>query len=163
MNRTLAYCLIAIFSIFIGTQITEGCLLVPYWKTLGTTEFYEYYSQWGPIIGRFFTLLTVFAALIPISISTYCFSMKSNALRYALISTFFAILFVVLFYIYFKDTNQKFYDATFNMEQLRSELKIWEYWHWARVLLEFLSLTFLILTFNILTGRGDKSALNEIA
>lgn len=153
MNRILGFFFITVFSIFFGSQITEGCLLVPYWKSLSTTEFYEYYSQFGLIIGRFYTILTVIAALIPICISIYCFYKKSQALRYSLISSFFTILCIALFYIYFKDTNQQFFDANFNASQLKSELEIWSYWHWVRVILEFLALIFLILTFNILTKK----------
>ena len=153
MNRILGFFFITLFSIFLGSQITEGCLLVPYWKTLATTEFHEYYSEFGLIIGKFFTTLTVIAALIPIGISFYCFLKKSEALTYALISSFFTLLGIALFYMYFKDTNQQFFDANFNASQLKSELEIWGYWHWVRVILEFLALIFLILTFNILTKK----------
>ncbi len=155
MNRILGFFFITLFSIFLGSQITEGCLLVPYWKTLSTTEFYEYYSQFGLIIGRFFTALTILAALIPIGISIYCFQKKSGALTYALISSFFTFLGIALFYMYFKDTNQQFFDANFNASQLKYELNIWGYWHWIRVILEFIALIFLMLTFNILTKKKD--------
>ncbi|MEE9364497.1 MAG: hypothetical protein V3U92_18000 [Cellulophaga sp.] len=153
MNRILGYFFIAVFSIFFGSQITEGCLLVPYWKTLSTAEFHEYYSQFGLIIGRFYTILTIIAALIPICISIYCFYKKSRALTFSLISTFFTFSCIALFYIYFKDTNQQFSDANFNASQLKSELEIWEYWHWGRVILEFLALIFLILSSNILAKK----------
>lgn len=157
MNRILCFFLIAIFSIFLGSQITEGYLLVPYWKTLSRTEFYEYYTKFGPTIGNFFTFLTIIAALIPLSISIYCITNKSRALKYSIVSTFFAFLFIALFYVYFKDTNQQFYEADFNSNQLKSVLKTWGHWHWLRVLFEFLSLTFLILALNILIQKkGSK-------
>jgi len=153
MNRILGFFFSAVFSIFLGSQITEGCLLVPYWKTLSATEFYEYYSQFGSIIGRFYTTLTVIAALIPICSSIYCFYKRSRALTYALISSFFTFLGIALFYMYFKDVNQQFFDANFNASQLKSELEIWGNWHWMRVILECIALIFLLLTFNILTNK----------
>lgn len=153
MNRILGFLFITVFSIFFGSQITEGYLLVPYWKTLSTSEFYHYYSQFGLIIGRFYTILTIIAVLIPLGINIYCFYKKSRALTYSLISSFFTFSCIVLFYIYFKETNQHFFDATFNASQLKSELKIWEYLHWGRVTLEFLALISLILTLNILTKK----------
>ena len=153
MNRTLAFTSIAIFSIFLGSQITEGFLLVPYWKTLSKTAFYEYYSKFGPIIGRFYTILTVIAVLIPLSISIHCFSKKSRALKYSVVSSFFAFLIITIFYIYFKDTNQKLYEATFDANRLKPVLETWEYMHWVRVLLEVLSLVFLILSINILSNK----------
>lgn len=153
MNRILAFFLVAIFSLFLGSQITEGCLLLPYWKTLSTTEFYEYYAQHGERIGRFYTILTVIAALIPLGTSIYCFFKKKQALRNSLISLFFTFSFIAVFYIYAKDANQQFYDASFSDAQLISELVIWGYWHWSRVFLEFLALVFLILTFYTLDKK----------
>ncbi len=156
MNRILLLFSIAIFSIFLGSQIAEGCLLVPYWKSLSATEFYTYYSKFGPAIGKFFTILTITAVLIPIAVSIYCYSNKSSALKYSLASTFFAVLIIVLFYVYFKDMNQQFYDSAFNSQQLKAELISWGNWHWLRVIFEFLSLIFLILALNILLQRRSS-------
>jgi hypothetical protein len=153
MNRILGFFLITIFSIFFGSQITEGFLLVPYWKSLSTVEFYKYYSEFGLKIGRFYTILTIIAAVIPTSISIYCFYKKSRALTYSLLSTFLTFSCIALFYIYFKGVNQQFIDGGFNPSQLKIELETWGHWHWFRVFLEFLALIFLILTFNILTKK----------
>tara|TARA_R110002073_G_scaffold139232_3_gene289470 strand:- start:23016 stop:23495 length:480 start_codon:yes stop_codon:yes gene_type:complete len=155
MNRILIFLSIAVYSIFIGSQITEGYLLVPYWKTLSITEFHEYYSKFGPTINKFYTVLTILATLIPISIGIYCFSNKFHALKYSIVSSFFALLVIVLFYIYFKDTNQQFYVTVFNTNQLKSVLETWGYWHWLRVLFEFLSLIFLILALNNLSQKKN--------
>lgn len=40
MRNQLNYFLIAVFSIFLGSQITEAVLLVPYWQSLSADEFY---------------------------------------------------------------------------------------------------------------------------
>ena len=149
MSRILLFFLIAIFSIFLGSQITEGCLLVPYWKTLSSAEFYEYYATFGPAIGKFYKMLTIIAALIPVIFSIYCFIKKSPALKYSIVSSLFAILFIALFYVYFKDTNQQFYQASLSSDQLKAVLITWGNWHWLRVFFESLSLTFLILAFNV--------------
>lgn len=156
MKRILLFVSVSIFSIFLGSQITEGFLLVPYWKTLSSAAFYEYYSTFGPQIGRFYTVLTIVAGLIPICISMYCFFNKSPAIKYSLVSTVFAFLFIALFYVYFKDANQQFYEMTLNANQLKSELNTWENWHWLRVLIEMLSLIFLILSFNILSRKENS-------
>ena len=146
MKQFLLFFSVTIFSIFIGSQITEGVLLVPYWQSLSSINFYSYYSEFGPLIGQFYTVLTIIAALIPIVLSIYCKSINSNALKFALISSFFAILFVSSFYVYFKDTNELFYQAALNDVELKNELVIWSYWHWGRIIIECLSLVFLILT-----------------
>ncbi|MEM9887811.1 MAG: hypothetical protein AAF849_18090 [Bacteroidota bacterium] len=150
MNRTLAFTFVAVFSIFLGSQITEGCLFVPYWQRLSKTAFYEYYSIFGPAINNFYTSLTIVAVLIPVCSSIYCYYKKSPALKYALVSTFFACSVIIIFYLYFKDVNQQFYAAAFDTNQLKSVLSDWERWHWLRVVLELGALIFLIMTQHVL-------------
>jgi len=156
MRRFLLFLSVAIFSIFVGSQITEGVLLVPYWQSLSVDDFYSYYGEFGPSIGQFYTVLTIIAFLIPISISIYCKSINSNALKFALISTLFAILFLSSFYLYFKDANDLFYQAALNETDLKNELVIWSYWHWGRIIVECLSLFFLILALSKIQ-KGDKN------
>lgn len=144
MKQFVLFLLVSIFAIFIGSQITEGALLVPYWQSLSSSDFYAYYNEFGPSIGKFYTVLTIVAALIPVGISIYCMTINSNALKFALTSSCFAILFVSSFYIYFKDTNALFYQAAFSEVALKKELVIWSYWHWGRIIIECVSLSFLI-------------------
>lgn len=147
MKSQYSHYLVAIFAVFLGSQITEGVLLVPYWQSLSASEFYAFYQNFGPSIGRFYTFLTIIAALVPIVIMISCFLKKSKAFPYALASTIFAVLFLVCFYIYFKGINELFYQSAFSEEALKMELIRWNKWHWGRIGLEFLSLLFLILTF----------------
>ena len=147
MKLQSSYLLVAIFSIFLGSQITEGIILVPYWQSLSAQEFYNYYQEFGPLLGQFYTPLTIIAALIPIILSIVCFIKKSSALPYFLVSTCFSLMFIACFYLYFKGANELFYQAAFQEENLRQELIIWSKWHWTRVGLEFLALLFLIFAF----------------
>lgn len=146
MKQSLLYFSIVFFAIFVGSQITEGVLLVPYWKSLSANEFYAYYQQFGPLIGQYYTILTIIAALIPISISLYCKRAHPKALSSAVVSSIFAILFIVCFYVYFKGANELFYQAALSDIELRNELVSWTYWHWGRVILELVSLLFLVIT-----------------
>ncbi len=156
MNQLLKFSLVAIFSIFIGAQITEGVLLVPYWQSLSANEFHAYYDEFGPSIGMFFTILTIVAALIPILLSIYCKLIKSRAVGFAFASSLFAILFVASFYLYFKGANQQFLQSTFTESELKNELLIWRNWHWGRVVAEVISLLFLMLALDKMEKqKGD--------
>ncbi len=155
MNRTLNFFLISIFSIFLGSQITEGFLLVPHWQSLSAVQFYDYYARFGPAINQFYTFLTLTAVLIPIGVALYSIVKKSRALTFSCLSTLFAILILALFYVYFKDVNLQFYESTFDEKELKSVLKTWENYHWLRVLFESLSLLFLVLTTNILSQESN--------
>ncbi len=139
------YFLVAVFAIFLGSQITEAVLLVPYWQSLSAADFYIYYHAFGPTIGRFYTILTIIAAVIPIALSVYMVRTKAPGSRLAIISAVLAVLFVACFYVYFKGTNELFYQSAFSANELKSELITWSQWHWGRVGLECFSLLFLIL------------------
>lgn len=143
-QQGIMYLAVSIFAIFIGSQITEGAILVPYWKSLSAEQFYGYYQEFGPSIGQFYTILTIVAALIPLAFSIYSKAINSSAFKYALISTFFALLCIGCFYVYFKGTNELFYQAALDDMALKNELINWNYWHWSRVFIECLSLLFLI-------------------
>ena len=145
IKEYLLFFSVAVFSIFIGSQITEGALLLPYWQSLTADNFYAYYNEFGPSIGKFYTVLTIIAALIPVATSIYCKINNDKALKVTFLSSFFALLFVASFYIYFKGTNELFYQAALSDHELKNELVIWGYWHWGRIVIECLSLVFLII------------------
>ncbi len=155
------YYLVAIFAIFLGSQITEGVLLVPYWQSLSAVDFYAYYGEFGHGIGRFYTILTIIAALISVSLVITNFVKKSPALWLSLISSLFAVLFVACFYMYFKGTNELFFEAALNEESLRQELITWSKWHWSRIGLEFLSLVFLIAAFQKNNSSHQKKVIDR--
>jgi len=48
VKNQINYCFIAFFSIFLGSQITEAIILVPYWQSLSTPDFYSYYQGFEP-------------------------------------------------------------------------------------------------------------------
>lgn len=146
MNKFLAYLLVNIFSVFVGSQITEGVILVPYWQSLSAPEFYAFYNEFGPGIGRYYTILTIIAALIPLGLTIYFRVTKSEAFKFTLVSTLLAALFIAAFYVYFKGANDSFFRSTLSEDELINELVIWSKWHWGRVVLEIGSLIFLILS-----------------
>lgn len=163
-NRQMALIAgVSIFAIFVGSQITEGALLVPYWQSLSPTAFYDYYNEFGPSIGQFYTVLTIIAALIPIIIAVYSKIIMSKAFKFAVISSILAMLCIVAFYVYFKGTNQLFYDAALAQQELSREIVIWKYWHWGRVFIECSSLFFLIIAVtNIDQGEQERERDKEL-
>lgn len=153
MNRIIYFLSIAIYAVFLGSQITEGCLLIPFWKTLSTSEFYEYYAQNGPTIAKFYSILTVIASMIPLSICLYCSFVRSRALKFAILSTVFSLVVIALFYGYFKDVNIQFYTSAYSAIELKTVLKTWGYWHWSRVIFIMISLIMLELCFDVLMNE----------
>ncbi|MBO0343490.1 DUF1772 domain-containing protein [Flagellimonas profundi] len=159
MNRTLKYFSMVTVSVFLGGQITEGLFLVPHWKGLAPEQFYLYYAKFGPSIGYFYTGLTLAATLVPLLYSVKAFYHKDLHLPYFVLSTFFMLTVIVLFFIFFKSTNQHFYAADLNAATLKLTLETWEIWHWIRILLEMISLILLLYGLNTFEPCGLKSNL----
>lgn len=136
MESLLLYSSSGILGIFLGAQLAEAKLLVPYWQSLPAPAFFSYYKKFGPSIKKFFTPLTIAATLLPIVAAVYTFSIHSAARSFALSTAILAILFFSSFFLYFKKANQHFTDADLSEDQLKTELNKWKKWHRARVLIE---------------------------
>ena len=147
LKLSISYFSLAIFGIFLGSQITEGVILVPYWQSLSSEAFYAYYQAFGPLLGAFYTPLTIIAAIIPIIFLVLSYIKKSPAVPYFLTSTILSILFILCFFLYFKGANELFYQGALNPVKLKQELITWSTWHWGRIGLELLALVFLIMGF----------------
>lgn len=70
-----------------------------------------------------------------------------------MLSALFMVMVIVLFFIFFKNTNQQFYAADLDATALKSTLENWEFWHWIRILFEMVSLVFLLFGFNIVEAQ----------
>ena len=103
MKPVLQYFFVAVFAIFIGSQITEGVLLLPYWKSLTAIEFYTFYNNFGHTIGGFYTVLTIIAVIIPLFVAFYYKIKKQKGYSFAFISAVFALLFLASFLCHFAD------------------------------------------------------------
>ncbi len=62
-----------ILGIFLGAQIAEGVLFVPYWKALPPKDFFELHQTFGKKIHQFFAPLTIVATLVPLLTVAYGF------------------------------------------------------------------------------------------
>jgi len=148
VRSTLQVFGIIFYAVFVGSQITEGLLLVPYWQSLSAQAFYDYYQYFGPQIGKFYTILTVIASLFPITLALYTVFQRQIGNIFTLLSGAFALLVIVSFYVYFKSANELFYARAFDEKALEIELIKWSYWHWGRVVMEVLALGFLVVASN---------------
>ncbi len=131
--------LLAVFStgilgIFLGAQIAEAVLFVPYWKFLSAKEFFELHKVFGKKIYRFFA-----PTLIPLlTVAFGLYTNRYNGLAIVLMGIF-TLLFFSTYPLYFKNANQKFADASISHNDLPAELNKWGNWHWLRIVFEFIA------------------------
>ncbi|CAM1366904.1 hypothetical protein [Tenacibaculum xiamenense] len=122
--------------IFLGTQLTEAILMVPYWKSLTPNEFFQLHKTYGKKIYRFFAPITIIATVIPLITSILIIKSSNNFQWTALFMGTSTIAFFTTYFLYFKNANKSFADRSISDIQLPNSLKNWEHWHWARILFE---------------------------
>jgi len=136
---------VGVLGIFVGAQITEGVLFVPYWKSLSSKDFFELHKRFGQKIYQFFAPLTIIATIVPITTAIYAMSIDAEGKHWALLSGVFTLSFFSTYYLYFKSANKKFAEASISEEELPAELVRWGKWHWGRIYLQLIALAFALV------------------
>jgi hypothetical protein len=121
---------------FLGTQVAEAALIVPYWKELSPDDFFVFYKAYGKKLHQFYAPLTIAATILPIATFIHSLFGKSKADLLTWLMTVFAVLFFATFFLYFKEANISFTERTISNEALAQELIKWGMWHWGRVVCE---------------------------
>jgi Domain of unknown function (DUF1772) len=132
--------------IFAGAMLTEGCVLVPYWRSLKPVEFFAWYAANGQRLLGFFGPLTSLTALLSI-VSALVSLWQGHPGRWpALLAAALMVAVVSTFYLYFQKANASFTAASLSFDEVGAELTRWATWHWWRTGLSFAALAVAMLS-----------------
>ena len=123
-----------------GSLLTEGMVLVPFWRSLPMDKFYELHSSAGPKLFRYFAPLTTLAVIASIVHAV------TNWASGSWIAASLCCLTLASFFIFFRAVNNKLSANTYNEVDLSKVLGKWAIWHHARTVLmlaAFVALSFL--------------------
>ena len=117
-----------------GALLTEGCILVPYWRKMTPDDFFRLHGSIGPNLFHYFAPLTTVAVLLSVILgaSDIVANSANSAIR---ASTLLCVMALAVFFLYFKKANQKFADHAIPDSALAIELRRWAAWHWFRTAL----------------------------
>jgi hypothetical protein len=116
-----------------GALLTEGFVLVPYWRELPPEAFFDWYAANGDRLFDFFGPLEI-AALSFAAMAAGANRRRPGAACFVAAAVLaFAIL--ASFFVYFGDANARFAARTIEPVRLPEELARWSRWHWARTLI----------------------------
>jgi hypothetical protein len=118
--------------VFLGANLTEGCVLVPYWRSLAPEQFFTWYAANHRWLMGFFAPLTTVTALLVIAAALASLWLRHPGRWPALVAAILTVVVVVTFPVYFQRTNQSFAAASISAADLPAELTRWATWHWAR-------------------------------
>ncbi len=134
---------VASMGIFAGSMLTEGYVLVPYWRSVSAADFFAWYAANGQRLQGFFGPLTSITAALAISAALVSLSEKHPNRWFAVLAAVISVAIISTFFLYFKNANASFATANLSVEELKKELTRWSIWHWSRT---GLSLTALALS-----------------
>ncbi len=130
----------ALLGIYAGAQVTEGAVLVPYWRSLPASEFLAWYAANDARLLGFFGPLTTATALVIVAAATIAAWARHPGRWSALAAAALTIVAVAMFFVYFERTNASFAAATIAPTDVPAELARWATWHWARTAISLAAL-----------------------
>lgn len=131
----------ALLGVFAGAMLTEGMVLVPYWRSLSPAAFFAWYAANDRRLLRFFGQLTSATALLVVAAAVLAVWTGHPAAANAVVSAALMIAVVSSFALYFKRANQSFAAASIDPAAVATELARWAAWHWVRTALSFIALS----------------------
>lgn len=145
LGELLAFLAVASLGIFVGAMLTEGLVLVPYWRSLRAEAFYSWYGANDERLLGFFGPLTWLAALSALAAAGFSLWAAHPGRWYAVAAAACALVVVSMFFVYFERANATFSLGSMPANELRVELDRWAAWHWVRSGLSLAALTAAVL------------------
>jgi hypothetical protein len=145
LGELLALVALASLGIFVGAMLTEGLVLVPYWRSIPAEAFYSWYGANDKRLLGFFGPLTWLAALSALAAAGTSLWMTHPGRWYAVAAASCALVVVSTFFLYFERANATFSSGRMPANELRAELDRWAAWHWVRSGLSLAALTAAVL------------------
>ena len=122
-----------ILGVFLGSQLAEAVLIVPYWKSISPDDFFLFYETYGKKLHQFYSPLTIAATLLPVCTLIWTLLTKQKLDPIMCVMVVFTLLFFSSYFMYFKEANLVFTERTIPNELLPHKLTEWANWHWGRV------------------------------
>jgi hypothetical protein len=145
LGEPLALLAVASLGIFLGAMLTEGLVLVPYWRSLPAEVFYSWYGANDKRLVGFFGPLTSLAALSALAAAGISLWTTHLGRWYAVVAAACALVVVSMFFVYFERANASFSLGKMPANELRVELDRWAAWHWVRSGFSLAALTAAVL------------------
>jgi hypothetical protein len=137
---------VASLGLFAGAMLTEGLVLVPYWRSLPPAEFLAWYGANDKRLLGFFGPLTWVAGLLAITDALVSLWGGRPGRWLVLLAAILLIVVVSTFFIYFEKANASFSAASLSLDEVPGELTRWATWHLWRTILSFAALAAAMLS-----------------
>lgn len=115
-----------------GAMLTEGAVLVPYWRSLPPESFLSWYAENASLLFDFFGPLEIASAFLAVvAAGLYRFERRRGS-GLLVLSAVLALAVLAAFPLYFREVNASFATGAMSHDNVEEELARWASWHWAR-------------------------------
>jgi hypothetical protein len=121
--------------VFAGAMLTEGFVLVPWWRSLPPATFLDWYAANHTRLHRFFGSLTAAAAGLALAAAGAALAAGHPGRGPALVAALLALGAVAMFPLCFQAANARFAAGSPTAQELPGELARWARWHALRMAL----------------------------
>jgi hypothetical protein len=122
----------AALGIFAGANLTEGFVLVSYWRALAPGDFLAWYAANDRRLLGFFGPLTTVTVLLAIAAAAASVWEGHPGRRLAVVAAVLVVVVMSSFFVYFRAVNAGFAAARIPPAAVPGELGRWAAWHWVR-------------------------------
>lgn len=129
---TVALFAVVALGLAAGAMLTEGAVLVPYWRSLPPEAFFAWYADNAGRLFEFFGPLEIVSALLAIAAALLSLFRRRRSGVPLAAAAVLAVAVLAFFPLYFEDVNGGFEAGTIPLDRLADELARWSAWHWTR-------------------------------
>ena len=115
-----------------GALVTEGAVLVPFWRSLAPAAFLAWYRQHAALLFRFFGSLEIVATLATFGALAARWLATGSIDAWLALAAALCMAVLLVFPLYFQRVNTSFETGTIAPEDVGPELARWARWHWFR-------------------------------
>ncbi|MGH7894955.1 MAG: hypothetical protein ACREQL_09810 [Candidatus Binatia bacterium] len=123
---------VASLGLFVGAMLTEGFVLVPYWRSLAPADFFAWYAVNDRRLLGFFGPLTTVTAAVAVAAALVTLLEGHPGRWPAVVAAVLSVVVVSTFFLYFERANASFAAASIAAGDVSGELARWAAWHWLR-------------------------------
>jgi hypothetical protein len=131
---------VASLGLYAGAMLTEGFVLVPYWRSLPPAEFLGWYAANDRRLVGFFGPVTALATLVALGAALAAMWARHPGRWPALLAALLMVVAVAMFFVYFQQANASFAAGTIDPATVPAELGRWAAWHRLRTALSLIAL-----------------------
>ncbi len=124
---------VAALGISAGAMLTEGAVLVPYWRALPPSEFLRWFAANEPRLVAFYGPLELVSAVLPLLAAGLGIARRRPGAWLMAGASLLAVAVLLLYPLYFRSVNARFATGAMDPAEVTAELSRWSAWQWVRI------------------------------